>query len=262
MTELIAEFEFVHLTNAESFLQELASTTSESKQWHDPEKQRDRTTMKKLFDKQEPIPQRNYYQGSTRKRSSDNNETSDRSNLKLDPTRHLSIHEHEQTATIAQTQNPIHRSSDKPRLTLLRQPELIHELTSLCSYIVVRIFYPKCVKWNPVTQELLLKNPRRFIAKHVWHTPQRSEPLRIVTPADYSVYLYMGGLSVIHNYNTKFRFIPSRSYRKIFKESQIVVNQGIKLHLTHLAVSQKTLIPIGAYIGHLGIQNTFQVILA
>jgi len=86
----------------------------------------------------------------------------------------------------------------------------------------------------------------------------RGEPFRIETPTDYYVYLYILGVRVTTCHNNNFKCFPSRSYTNIFNKNHVVINQGIKLYLTHLAVSQKTVIPKNAYLGSLILQNTLK----
>jgi len=139
------------------------------------------------------------------------------------------------------------------------QPSLIYELRPRQFHVVVRILDTEHVKWHPTKKELRLRNPKPCVAKHVWHTPQGREPFHIVISTDYYVYLYISGVSVTGHHNNNFKFFPSQSYTNIFNKNHVVINQGIKLYLIHLAVSQKTVIPKNAYLGSLISQNTLKV---
>jgi len=55
----------------------------------------------------------------------------------------------------------------------------------------------------------------------------------------------------LHN----FKFFPSLSYTNTFNGNHAVINQGIKLNLTHLAGSQKIVIPKTMPLGSLRLKS-------
>jgi len=55
-----------------------------------------------------------------------------------------------------------------------------------------------------------------------------------------SIYL-VSSVTTCHNNN--FKFSLSWRYTNIFNKNHVVINQGIMLNLTHLAESQKIIIP-------------------
>jgi len=83
--------------------------------------------------------------------------------------------------------------------------------------------------------------------------------LHIITSTDYWVYGYIPGVSVTTCRINNFKFFLSWSYTNIFNKNHIVINQGIKLKLTHLAESQKIVIPKNVHFESLILQGKLKV---
>ena len=75
----------------------------------------------------------------------------------------------------------------------------------------------------------------------------------------FSNFLHIPGLNVIQTTGLKFRFTPARMHRHVLVEGSVLVNNGIKIRLSCLAMTQQAIFPKGCYLGRSHVQTDFHV---
>ena len=152
-------------------------------------------------------------------------------------------------------------SQQRPRPLIGRNPSykyaLTYELTLVTAPVVFRILNPNCIQWIQVDQKIIIKTPRRYVAKPLWRDSCGHVTPMLARAQHYAKFLHIPGLHVIQNSGVQFHFTPARTYRDLLVEDRVAVDDGIKIRLTRLATT--AVFPRGVYLGALHITTTLHI---
>ena len=167
---------------------------------------------------------------------------------------------HQDLAQVSRSQCR-NESQQRPRPLIGRNPPyksaLTYELTPTTARIVFCILDPNCIQWLHVDQKIIVKTPRRYVAKPLWRDSRGHVTPLLVRAQDYAKFLHIPGLHVIQNSGVQFHFTPARTYRDLLVEDRVAVDDGIKIRLTRLATT--AVFPRGVYLGALHITTTLHI---
>ena len=153
-------------------------------------------------------------------------------------------------------------SQQRPRPLTGRNPPykyaLTYELTPATARVVFRILDPNCIQWLYWDQKIIIKTPRRYVAKPLWRDSRVHNTPMLARTQDYAKFLHIPGLHVIQNNGVHFHFTPARKYRDLLVNDKVAVYDGIKIKLTSLATTQ-VVFPRGVYLGALHITTTLHL---
>jgi len=151
-------------------------------------------------------------------------------------------------------------SQQRPRPLTGRKPPhknaLTYELTPAAARVVFRILNPNCIQWVYGDQKIIIKTPRRYVAKPLWRDSRGHVTPILARAQDYAKFLHIPGLQVIQNNGVHFHVTPVRKYRDLLVENKVAMYDGIKIKLTSLAITQQAVFPRGVYLGALHITTT------
>ena len=150
-------------------------------------------------------------------------------------------------------------SQQRPRPLTGRNPHvriLTYELTPAAARIVFRILNPNYIQWLYGDQKIIIKTPRRYVAKPLWCDSRGHVTPMLARVQDHAKFLHIPGLHVIKNNGVHFHFMPARKYCDLLVENKVVLYDGIKIKLTSLAITQQAVFLRGVYLGALQITTT------
>jgi len=127
------------------------------------------------------------------------------------------------------------------------------------SQIVFRILDPNCIQWLYGDQKVIIKTPRRYVAKPLWRDSRGHVTPILARAQNYAKFLRIPGLYVIQNNGVHFHFTPARKYRDLLVKDKVAAYDGIKITLTSLATTQQAVFPQGVYLGALHITTTLHL---
>jgi len=122
-----------------------------------------------------------------------------------------------------------------------RKHALTYVLTPSAAQVLFRILDPVFIQWQHMDQSIIVKTPRRYVARSVWRN-LRGQTQITQPPActrDHANFLHIPGFNIIQTTGVKFHFTPARMYCDVLVEGSVIVNDGIKMHLSRLAMIQK-----------------------
>ena len=106
---------------------------------------------------------------------------------------------------------------------------------------------------------IIVKTPRRYVARPVWRNSRGQITQPPACSKDYANFLHIPGLNIIQTTGIKFHFTPARMYRDLLVEDRVMVNNGIKLRLTRIVMTQQVVFPKGVYLGRLHVTTDFHI---
>jgi len=154
-------------------------------------------------------------------------------------------------------------SQQRPRPLTERNPPykyaLTYELTPAAARVVFRVLDPNCIQRLYGDQKIIIKTPRRYVAKPLWRDSRGHVTPILARAQDYAKFLHISDLHVIQNNGVHFHFTPERKYRDLLVKDKVAVYDGIKIKLTSLATTQQVVFPRGVYLGALHITTTLHL---
>ena len=140
-----------------------------------------------------------------------------------------------------------------------RNPDLIYELTPSAARMVLRILDPVFIQWNHMDENIMVRTPRRYDAKPVWRNSRGQVTQPLARARDYANFLHIPGLHIIQKTGARFRFAPACMYRELLLEDRVIMDNGIKIRLTHTALTQQVAFAKGVYLGRLYVTADFHI---
>jgi len=125
--------------------------------------------------------------------------------------------------------------------------------------VVFRILDPVFIQWNHMDQNIIVITPKKYVAKSVWRNSRGQVTQTPARARDYATFLHIPGLKISQTTGVKFRFTPAHLYRDLLIEDRVMVDNGIKIHLTRRAMNQNVVFPKGVYLGHLHVTTDFHI---